>query len=305
MSRYPDLDPDCLSFADADAVEQIIIPRTNDIGGFEVRRALPSAERRMVGPFIFWDQMGPGEFLTGQGLDVRPHPHIGLSTLSYLFDGEMTHRDSLGSDIVIRPGAVNLMTAGQGITHSERTAQEIRDRKNRLFGIQSWMALPLDKEEMVPDFEHIAKDDLPTLNDDGVKLRLICGEAYGLKSPVETFWDTLYVDIQLEQGTKLPIPAEAEERALYLLEGNLTIGGQSYAPGRMLILHPKDPVIVHADTTCRLLLLGGATMDGPRHIWWNFVSSSRERIEQAKNDWQAGKFADVPNDPEYIPLPNK
>ncbi len=284
-------------------VELTIVPRTSDIGNFEVRRALPSKERRMVGPFIFWDQMGPGEFLTGQGLDVRPHPHIGLATLTYLFDGEIMHRDSLGSVQLIKPGDVNLMTAGSGITHSERTDEDARAHNNHLFGIQSWIALPKDKEETGAAFMHHGKASLPVLEDEGKKVRLVAGSLYGMHAPVEVYSDTVYADIVLNAGAKLPVPAEIEERALYAVHGRIEIGGTVYDPGQLLILRPGDEVTVTALEDARIMLLGGAAMDGERHIWWNFVSSWRERIEQAMEDWREGRFASVPGDPEFIPLP--
>lgn len=287
------------------AVETLILPRTNDIGGFEVARALPSAKRRMVGPFIFFDQMGPGEFLTGKGLDVRPHPHINLSTVTYLFDGEIDHRDSLGTNQTIKPGAINLMTAGKGITHSERSGEEQRKNVSNLFGIQSWLALPKDKEEMDPAFAHIAKEDLPVIQDNGLNMRLIMGSAYNKQSPVPQYHETLYMDIKLDAGARLNLPAAmAEEMALYPLTGKLKVGDTIYDPAQLLVLSPNQDITIEAIDPVRLVLIGGATMDGPRHIWWNFVSSSKERIEQAKLEWKNRQFPIVPDDAEdYIPLP--
>lgn len=287
-----------------DAVDMVIIPRSGDIGNFEVHRALPFREKQMVGPFIFWDQMGPGEFLTGQGVDVRPHPHIGLSTVTYLFNGTMDHKDSLGNDMRIKPEEVNLMTAGSGIVHSERTGLDIRKQPSSLFGIQSWMALPKDKEESDPAFVHADKKELPDFEDNGLKGRVILGEYQGLKSPVKPAWETLYVDLVVQEGAALPIPNTIEERALYVLGGKIEIAGVQYEPQQMLILHPGDLITVKALDNVRIMLLGGAAMDGPRHIWWNFVSSSKELMEQAKQNWKEGKFPTVPGDEEeFIPLP--
>lgn len=287
-----------------EAVEMVIIPRTNDIGGFEVYRALPFKNKRMVGPFIFWDQMGPGEFITGKGVDVRPHPHIGLSTVTYLFDGTMDHKDSLGSDMRIKPGDVNLMTAGQGIVHSERTGEDIRQNPSRLFGIQSWLAQPLEHEHGAPAFSHTGKDDLATFDADGVKGRVILGEYLGEKSPVKTQWDTQYVELFLDKGAKTLLPKTTEERAVYVLKGTVEIGGTAYQPQQMMVLNPGEDVTVSAKDDVHMMLLGGATMDGPRYIYWNFVASSKERLEEAKTDWKEGRFAKVPgDDKEFIPLP--
>ena len=287
------------------SIDSVILPRAHDIGGFEVRRALPATQRQMVGPFIFFDQMGPGEFLTGRGLDVRPHPHIGLSTVTYLFDGAIQHKDSLGTDQSIEPGDVNWMTAGRGITHSERTAIQSRTHSNRLFGIQSWVALPKQFEETDPGFVHHAADTLPTTEDRGARLRLIAGHGWGLQAPVRTPSDLFYADAVLAPGAALPMPAEHEERAAYLVEGDVEVAGVRFDAGRMLLFRAGDAVSLRAGSHgARLLLLGGAVMDGPRHLFWNFVSSSRERIEQAKADWRAGRFATVPtDDKEFIPLP--
>ncbi len=287
------------------SVDDVILPRAHDIGGFEVRRALPAAQRQMVGPFIFFDQMGPGEFLTGKGLDVRPHPHIGLSTVTYLFDGAIQHRDSLGSDQSIVPGDVNWMTAGRGITHSERTAAAARTHSNRLFGIQSWVALPRQHEETQPGFVHHAAGTLPVVEDGGATLRLIAGHGWGLRAPVRTPSELFYADAALLPGAPLPMPDDHEERAAYVVQGEVEVGGVRFDAGRMLLFRAGDPVSLRAGPNgARLLLLGGAAMDGPRYLFWNFVSSSRERIEQAKADWKAGRFATVPgDDKECIPLP--
>lgn len=305
MSRQPAQDPDCP--APPSSVELVLLPRTHDVGGFEVRRALPARERQMVGPFIFFDQMGPGEFLVGQGLDVRPHPHIGLATVTYLFEGEILHRDSLGSHQPIVPGDVNWMTAGRGIAHSERTDQALRTRSNRLFGIQSWVALPKAAEEAAPAFVHHPCASLPVTEDGGVRLRLIAGEAWGLASPVAVSSSLFYADGALVAGSILPLPEGHEERAAYVLDGEVEVAGDRFEPGRMLVFRAGDRLALRAGPEgARVLLLGGAAMDGPRYLFWNFVSSSRERIEQAKADWQAGRFDKVPGDEkEFIPVPKR
>ena len=287
------------------SVELVIVPRAHDLGGFEVRRALPSQARQMVGPFIFFDQMGPGEFLATKGLDVRPHPHIGLATVTYLFDGSILHRDTLGSEQPIVPGDVNWMTAGRGIAHSERTDPALRTHANRLFGIQSWVALPKAVEETAPDFVHHPGATLPVLEDSGTRLRLIAGQGWGARSPVATHSPLFYADAALAPGAVLPLPARHEERAAYVLDGEVEVAGDRFAPGRMLVFRAGDELALRAGPQgTRLLLLGGAAMDGPRYLFWNFVSSSRERIEQAKADWKAGRFGAVPGDErEFIPLP--
>jgi len=288
-------------------VELVLLPRAHDLGGFEVRRALPATERQMVGPFIFFDQMGPGEFLAGRGLDVRPHPHIGLSTVTYLFEGEILHRDSLGSHQPIIPGDVNWMTAGRGIAHSERTDQTRRVHKNRLFGIQSWVALPKDREEAVPGFVHHPAASLPLVEDGGMRLRLIAGAGWGLTSPVAVSSPLFYADVVLAPGAAVPLPEEHEERAAYVVDGEVEVADDRFEPGRMLIFRAGDRLALRAGPEgARVLLLGGAAMDGPRHLFWNFVSSSRERIEQAKADWKQGRFGKVPGDEkEFIPLPEE
>ncbi len=286
-------------------VATVIVPRTMDLGGFEVRRALPTQDRRMIGPFIFFDQMGPGEFLTGRGLDVRPHPHIGLATVTYLFRGEILHRDTLGSSQPIQPGAVNWMTAGRGIAHSERTDPALRTHANPLFGIQSWLALPRAHEETQPSFVHHPASTLPVLEDGGARIRLIAGEAWGERAPVAVLSPLFYADVELARDVVAALPDEHEERAAYVLSGIVEIAGTRYDPGRLLIFRPGDRMTLAArDGAARVLLLGGAPMDGPRHLYWNFVSSSRERIEAAKADWTSGRFGKVPGDAEeFIPLP--
>jgi redox-sensitive bicupin YhaK (pirin superfamily) len=303
MSHMPADDPVPGDAWSCDAIEQVIIPSAKDLGGFSVRRALPSVGKKMIGPFIFFDQFGPAEFLLGQGLDVRPHPHIGLSTVSYLFDGEIFHRDSLGSSLPIRPGAVNLMTAGRGIVHSERTAPELRNAPQKMFGIQTWLALPKSHEETDPGFLHVGADDLPVIRAEGKRVRIIMGSLYGETSPVPFPHDTFYAEAVLAPGTVLPLDADYEERGVYIVSGEIDIAGDSFGPGRLLVLKPGDRISVLALSNARLMLLGGAPMDGPRHLWWNFVHSSKERIDQAKNDWKQGRFDSVPGEDEFIPLP--
>ena len=286
-------------------VELILLPRAHDLGGFEVRRALPAHERQMIGPFIFFDQMGPGEFLAGRGLDVRPHPHIGLATVTYLFEGEILHRDSLGSRQPIVPGDVNWMTAGSGIAHSERTDPGLRIHNNRLFGIQSWVALPQAAEEVAPSFVHHPRASLPLLDDGGVRLRLIAGTGWGLVAPVAVSSPLFYAATVLAPGATVPLPDGHEERAAYVLDGEVEVAGDRFRPGRMLVFRAKDHLALRAGPKgAWLLILGGAAMDGQRYLFWNFVASSPERIEQAKADWKAGRFGKVPGDEaEFIPLP--
>ncbi len=286
-------------------VDTVIVPRSRDIGDFEVRRALPSSRRRMVGPFVFFDQMGPAVLAPGKGLDVRPHPHIGLATVTYLFEGEILHRDSLGSVQPIEPGEVNWMTAGRGIVHSERSDERQRREESPLFGIQVWVALPKEAEETEPAFAHHGADELPVFEDDGARVRLIAGTLAGQRSPVRTFSEMFYADAVLSAGGRLPVPPEHEERAIYVATGAVEIAGQRFEAGRLLVLHPGDTVTIAAPEAARVLLLGGAPMDGPRHIWWNFVSSSRERIQAAAEDWRAGRFDPVPGETEFIPLPDR
>jgi len=306
MSRQADIDSEPGAAVASGAIETVIVPRTRDLGGFEVRRALPSARRQMVGPFIFVDQMGPAVFGAGQGIDERPHPHINLATVTYLFAGEILHRDSLGSRQPIRPGEVNWMTAGRGIVHSERTAPEVRARGGTVSGLQTWVALPASAEETDPEFAHHGAAELPLMRDTDKIVRLIAGNLYGKTSPVRTFGGIFYADAQLNAGASLPLDAEHEERAIYTLSGDLTLAGQDFGPGQLLVFRPGDRITVKAKTAARFMLLGGATMDGPRYIWWNFVSSRKERIEQAGAEWKAGRFAKVPGDEaEFIPLPEQ
>jgi redox-sensitive bicupin YhaK (pirin superfamily) len=284
-------------------IESLINPPQRSLGdGITVRRALPSAQRRSVGPFVFFDQMGPFELTTGRALDVRPHPHIGLATVTYLFEGEIMHRDSLGNELAIRPGELNWMTAGRGIVHSERTPQHLRTAGARLFGVQSWVALHESDEECEPGFVHHGADELPVVEDPGIEARIVTGALHGAVSPVVTSTATLYADVKLGAGAAFPFDAEHEERALYVVQGEVEIGGRTFPPEQLLVLRPGDRVTIRSVNGARFMALGGDAM-GRRHIWWNFVSSSRERIEQAKADWQAGRFAAVPNDDERIPLP--
>ena len=289
-------------------LETVIVTRVREIvADFKVRRALPSAKRRMVGPFIFLDQMGPEVLRAGRGLDVAPHPHIGLATVTYLFEGELMHRDSLGSIQPIRPGEVNWMTAGRGIAHSERTPQEMRLSGAELFGIQSWVALPKRYEESDPTFAHYAAEELPIIEGEGKRVRLVTGSIFGAHSPVQTLSEMFYADITLMEGARLLMPSEHEERAAYIVNGSIHLppNDGTYSAGQLLIFKPGGEIILRADQSspARLMLLGGEPMDGPRHIWWNFVSSSKERIEQAKEDWKEGRFALVPEETEFIPLP--
>lgn len=310
MSWNPCLAPQETVPAKLDDIETVILPRASDLGDFEVRRALPAPGRRMVGPFIFFDEMGPAEFVTGQGIDVRPHPHIGLGTVTYLYKGEFEHRDSTGAHQMIRPGEVNWMMAGQGVTHSERTSAETRAHPSNLFGIQTWIALPEAHEDDAPFFEHHGKGALPVLEAEGKSVRLILGSAWGEKAPATMLSETFYADVVLEAGAKLPLPVEHEERGLYIVEGSVEIAGDRFEAGRMMVFRPGDAITVQAGPNgARLMALGGAALEGQRHIWWNFVASSRERIEEAKEawargDWQHGRFTlPAGDDQEFIPLP--
>lgn len=277
MSFFPGDDPRPGDAFACDAIQTMVIPTAKDIGGFEVRRALPSSRRRLVGPFIFFDRMGPAVLRAGQALDVRPHPHIGLATVTYLFDGQIRHRDSLGTEMVIAPGDVNLMTAGRGIVHSERTPEEMRGGPMAMSGLQTWLALPKASEEVEPLFENTPRDRLPMFDAEGVSGRVVIGGFSGLRSPVRTASDTLYADIRLTPGARVAIPAETEERAIYLLSGQIDIAGDLFEKDRLLVFRPGDEIV---------------------------VSSSRERIEQAKEEWRTGRFDIVPGDEEeFIPLP--
>lgn len=289
----------------ADAIETVIIPPLRDLGdGFTVRRALPSVGHRMVGPFVFFDRAGPVTLAPGHGLDVRPHPHIGLATVTYLLEGEILHRDSLGSVQRIQPGAINWMTAGKGIVHSERTAPDVRAGGGTLSALQIWVALPAEQEEVDPAFTHYAGATIPEFEGDGVRGRLVVGSAEGLRSPVQTFSEMLYMDLVLAAGAHYRVSGATAERAFYVLAGTVGVTGhpESFLEGQLVVLKPGVDVVVDAPAGARIMLFGGETV-GPRHLYWNFVSSSKDRIEQAKADWRAGRFAGVPGETEFIPLP--
>ena len=307
MSFFPGRDPNAGDVYACATIAHVVVPRTVDLGdGFSVRRALPSARSRMVGPFIFFDHFGPAEFRAGHGLDVRPHPHIGLATVTYLFDGEIMHRDSLGTATPIKPGEVNLMTAGRGIVHSERTGSELRAKGSPIHGLQMWVALPAAKEEMEPGFAHHEVHEFPLVRDTDMFGRVVIGSLYGERSPVETTHETMFANIVMRPGARLPIDADHEERALYVVDGTVDIAGDRFEPGQLLVFKPGDRITVNAATDAHFVICGGAPMDGPRHIWWNFVSSRKDRIEQAKEEWKAGRFGKVPGDEiEFIPLPEK
>jgi redox-sensitive bicupin YhaK (pirin superfamily) len=285
------------------AIERIVSPRLEDLGGFSVKRLLPNAERRMVGPWIFFDHFGPVDFAPGPGIDVRPHPHINLATVTYLFAGEIVHRDSLGSLQPIRPGDINLMVAGKGIVHSERESTAARASERRLHGLQLWLALPLAEEESDPAFMHYGGDDLPTTAVDGVAIRVMIGSGFGLTSPVKTFGQTLYAEADVPAGRTIVLPQDVEELAVYVVSGALRTPGDQLPEYTMALCRPEHRITLAAETDARLAIIGGAN-PGMRHIWWNFVSSRCERIEQAKRDWEQGRFAKIPGDEEeFIPLP--
>jgi redox-sensitive bicupin YhaK (pirin superfamily) len=305
MSVTQHAEPRCRQ-AQEPALELVIEARVKDLGdGFRVRRLLPAAQRQMVGPFIFFDHMGPVQMEPGRGLDVRPHPHINLATVTYLFEGEILHRDSLGTVQAIQPGALNWMTAGRGIVHSERSPAAARRSGVTLHGLQLWVALPRAQEEVAPSFQHHAAGDLPALERGAARLRVIAGSAYGATSPVQVLSSLFYVEAQLEQGAGLILPEEHAERAAYVVEGSLACDGEAQGPGRLLVFRAGAPARIHAQEPARVMLLGGAPVDGERHVFWNFVSSSAERIERAKTNWREGRFPKVPGDEvEFIPLPD-
>lgn len=286
------------------AILQVIESRERDLGGFVVRRVLPAADRQMVGPFIFFDHLGPTQFAPGYGIDVRPHPHIALATVTYLFAGSLQHRDSLGSVREIRPGDVNWMSAGHGIAHSERTPPPARELGEFVHGIQSWVALPDGHEDGDPTFVHYPAASLPARAAEGVDLTLIAGQAFGLRSPVATLWPTLYVHAQLTGGAVLAVPADYEERAVYVVQGELVLGEATVTPGQLVVIAPGTTPVLRAMGVARVMLLGGARFPTPRHIWWNFVASSQERIERAKQRWEQRQFPAVPGETEFIPLPH-
>jgi redox-sensitive bicupin YhaK (pirin superfamily) len=286
------------------SVERILPSRLHDVGGFAVRRALPSREKRAIGPFVFWDHMGPADLEPGEGMDVRPHPHIGLATVTYLFEGEILHKDSLGSDQPIVPGEINWMTAGRGIVHSERSSANARRVGARVHGIQSWVALPAPDEEAEPSFHHHGAETLPGVAMPGARVRVLAGTAYGVSSPVRVFSPTLYVELHLDAGAEIALPEDFEERAAYVVTGSVSCGEDAAQASEMLVFRPGPGTRIAASSDAHVMLLGGAPLDGPRHVWWNFVSSSRERIERAKREWKERSFPRVPGDEiEFIPLP--
>lgn len=304
MSMLADNDPIMGDTQSCDAIEQVIVPRARDLGGFEVRRALPAQGRQMVGPFIFFDQMGPEEFLLGNGIDVRPHPHIGLATVTYLFDGEIMHRDSLATAQPIRTGELNLMSAGRGVVHSERTPQSERAKPSRLFGIQAWAALPTSHEEGAPTFAHHGREALPRITGEGKRVSLILGSFYKHSSPADFPHPSFHAEAVLAPGSVLPLDDDYDERAIFVMSGEIDIAGDTFGAGRLLVFKAGDCISVLALSNARLMLLGGEPMDGPGHIWWNFVSSSQDRIRAAKEDWKQKRFALVPGDEkDFIPLP--
>jgi redox-sensitive bicupin YhaK (pirin superfamily) len=283
----------------------ILKPHVKDLGGFTVKRLLPGYPHKMVGPFIFFDHMGPANFPPGEGIDVRPHPHIGLATVTYLFDGVILHRDSLGTVQPIHPGDVNWMTAGQGIAHSERTPPDARKSGGALHGIQTWVALPREHENAPAAFEHHPAASLPTLTMPGIGMRVIAGTAFGKTAPAKTFSGMFYVAVEMEARSRFVVPAEHEERAVYPVDGEIALDGEALDPQHMAVLPPGREITVEAATPARLMLLGGQPLDGDRFIWWNFVASSREAIEQAKDRWRAQRFGQVPGETEWIPLPGE
>lgn len=290
-------------------VELIIAPREKDLGGFHVRRILPYAKHRMVGPFVFFDHMGPATFASGEGMDVRPHPHIGLSTVTYLFEGKIRHRDSLGSDQIIEPGAINWMTAGRGIVHSERSPDDFRRSGGRMNGIQVWVALPEEHEDTEPGFFHHPADTLPEFDIEGVNLKLLLGSAFGYQSPVKTHSELFYLDVKLPQGSRLSFPAHGEA-AVYLAEGRVNLEGQALSPFSMAVIRKCETLAIEAAEASRVILLGGQPV-GERFIYWNLVSSKKEKLEEAKKDWAGGprpgaRFGEIPGDnQEFIPLPQE
>ena len=285
-------------------IELFIETRVRDIGDFTVRRALPDGRRQRVGPFIFFDHMGPAEFEPGKGVNVRAHPHIGLATITYLFEGEMLHRDSLGYVQPIRPGAVNWMTAGRGIVHSEKVTEEVLASGQRLHGLQTWVALPFEAEEVEPTFRHYSADDIPAVTLDGAEIRVVLGSAFGASSPVATRSETLYVEVDLGPGRSVAIP-EAEELAVYVVQGSVAINEEFVDAGVLAVLESGASGKVTADTEAKIMFAGGDALQGERFIWWNFVSSSRERLEQAKENWRERRFDAIPGETEFTPLPER
>lgn len=304
MSYLPAVEPETSRAASASPVKEIVDSRLRDVGGITVRRVLPIRGGRGVGPFVFFDHMGPTGFAAGEGIDVLPHPHIGLATVTYLLEGAMVHRDSLGSNQVIRPGDVNLMIAGRGIAHSERTDATARRSPSRLHALQIWVALPRADEESAPSFHHHDAATLPVVEDRDVRIRVLSGEAFGFRSPVPAPSPLFYADVDLPSGGPIAVPDDQVERAAYVVAGAVECGAERAGPGRMLVFTPGREVSLTATAPSRIVLFGGAPLDGPRHIWWNFVSSSRDRLQQAKRDWKAGRFPRVVGDEiEFTPLP--
>ena len=293
-----------MTASDNPAIEIVIDPRARDLGDFEVRRVLPFAKRRTVGPFVFFDHMGPVVFGPGKGVNVRPHPHIGLATVTYLFDGRIVHRDSLGTDIAVKPGAVNWMVAGRGIVHSERTAAEDLGRDAPMEGIQAWVGLPSADEETDPVFAHHAADDLPVFDRDGVTYRIIAGAAFGQSAPVTVFSPIFYLHGEAPAGSMIDLPGDYAERAIYIVSGSVSVDGENHDNGRMIVFAAGAAPVIEARADTRFMLLGGAPLDGKRTVWWNFVSSDPDRLEAAKKKWKSGGFDTVPgDDEEFIPLP--
>ena len=303
MSWQPTTDPECIVESTGGPIDTVIVPRRRDLGGFDVMRALPAAERRAVGPFVFFDQFGPLQLIQGKSLEVRPHPHIGLATVTYLFTGKIMHRDNLGTVQPIQPREVNWMTAGRGIVHSERTSDAGNPPGAELFGIQTWVALPKSREEMSPEFAHHTQAELPVMEGEGIWSRIILGTWFGRSSPVVTYADPVYIDCLLSAGARVLLPTEIEERAVSIVSGEVQIGNQRFVPGTLAVFTPKAEVVLTTNVATHFVLIGGPKLDGPRIVWWNFVSSSQERIEAAKADWRAGRLAPVPGDDEFIPLP--
>jgi redox-sensitive bicupin YhaK (pirin superfamily) len=303
MSRHSAEEPTC-SNHDSPSIELLIRGKMRDLGGFSVRRVLPAVEKRSLGPFVFFDQMGPAWMAPEAGINVRPHPHIALATITYLFEGEIFHRDSLGSAQAIRPGDVNWMVAGRGIVHSERTSPEVNQTGQNLFGIQAWLALPTDKEEQDPGFYHISASSLPTVQQQNVEMTIIAGNAFGCTSPVPVASPTLYVDVKMQPGSEFVVQPDHPERGLFVVSGEVLCEKDRFGQGDMIILSEGKTPTIHSKEQSRLMLVGGAPLEGKRYMWWNFVASTPERIEQAKLDWKEGRFPLVPGDEqEFIPLP--
>lgn len=304
MSYHDSTTADCEQKS-CSGIKTVIRPKAKDIGGFEVRRALPSIEARTVGPFIFFDQMGPATFAPGTGIDVRPHPHIGLSTLTWLIEGEIMHRDSLGYTQPIRPGEVNWMTAGSGIVHSERTPDSVRAAGHSLLGLQVWMALPSDHQEADPSFQHYSADDIPVVELEGARVMIVAGDAWGASSPVSVYSRTLYADVRLDAGTTLQVPPEHEERAIYVVSGSVQLGEEVFGEATMVVLQEGENIPVLASEGAHLALIGGDKLKHPRKLWWNFAHTDIATIEAAKERWKSGGFDMVEGDEEFIPLPDR